>query len=94
MVPGFEWDEDKAIANFRKHGVTFEEAAEAITDPASLAWIDERDDYDEERWMLLGMSQSRILFVAYTERGDDIRVISARKAERHEQEIYYRQEAP
>jgi uncharacterized DUF497 family protein len=84
----FEWNDDKARANARKHGVTFERAKLAFGDPFAIAVLDDRDDYVEERFVLLGMAGGRHLFVAYTERGDRIRIISARRATRHEQDIY------
>ncbi|MFZ0052262.1 MAG: BrnT family toxin [Desulfobaccales bacterium] len=89
----FEWDNAKAAGNFRKHGVTFEQAAYAFRDPFGIEWIDERADYGEERVILLGMSGGQILSVAYTERHDCIRIISARRATKYEKETYYRQKA-
>src|SRR5262249_45723998 len=58
-----------------------------------VEWIDEREDYGEERSVLLGMTGGQLLYVAYTERGDNIRIISARRATHHEQDIYFRQNA-
>jgi uncharacterized DUF497 family protein len=74
--------------------VSFEDAAVACCDPFAVEWIDEREDYSEERVNLLGLSGREVLFVAYTERGDNIRIIMARRAEKHEQHRYYRQNAP
>jgi hypothetical protein len=71
----FEWDDTKAAANFRKHGVTFEQAAHAFRDSFAMEWIDARAVYDEERIILLGMSGGQILNVVYTERGEIIRII-------------------
>ncbi|MFA5111401.1 MAG: BrnT family toxin [Desulfobaccales bacterium] len=85
----FEWDDAKAAANFRKHGVTFEQAAYAFRDPFAVEWIDERSVYGEERVILLGMSGGQILSVVYTERGESIRMISARRATKHEKDNYY-----
>jgi uncharacterized DUF497 family protein len=90
----FEWDDDKATENLRLHGVSFEEATLAIRDPFSIEWLDMREAYDEERVVLVGMSQGQLLTVIYTERGVRSRIISARKATRHEQDDYYRQNAP
>jgi uncharacterized DUF497 family protein len=87
----FEWDDQKARANARKHGVTFERATGAFTDPFAVAVLDDREDYGEERFVLIGMAEGPLLFVAYTERGDRKRIISARRATRHEQELYERQ---
>jgi len=89
----FEWDDAKAAANFRKHGVTFEQAAHAFRDPFAVEWIDPRAAHAEERVILLGMSGSQILSVVYTERGERLRIISARRATKHEKDNYYRQNA-
>lgn len=89
----FEWDDAKAIANFRKHGVTFEQAAYAFRDSFGVEWLDDKADYGEERNILLAMCGSQILSVVYTERREHIRIISARRATKHEKDIYYRQNA-
>src|SRR5437899_9166180 len=140
MSLDFEWDDEKAARNIRDHeGVTFEQAAAAFSDPFAVEWIDEREEYGEERSVLLGMTGGQLLslqrhliallnfapvesrfgsckrrgkatfdipinpcarsacsrsvavglYVAYTERGDNIRIISARRATRHEQDIYF-----
>lgn len=76
----FEFHRDKAIANIRKHGVSFPEALTAILDPQAVAQED-TDSFDENRWILLGVSKkNRILVVIYTLRADSIRLISARRA--------------
>lgn len=90
---GFEWDPDKAAQNLIDHKVSFEQAAIACRDRFAVEWIDEREDYSEERFGLLGLYEHEVLYVAYTERGDNIRIITARRAERHEQDRYYRQNA-
>lgn len=92
-MSGFEWDDAKAARNLAEHKVSFAQAAVACRDPFAVAWIDEREDYGEERFGLLGLYAREVLFVAYAERGDNIRIISARRAERHEQDRYYRQNA-
>jgi uncharacterized DUF497 family protein len=84
----FEWDDAKARANARKHAVTFERARSAFADSRAVAVLDDREDYGEERFILLGMAEETLLFVAYTERGERVRIISARRATRHEQTIY------
>lgn len=89
----FEWDDAKAAANFRKHGVTFEQAVYAFRDPFAVEWIDTRAAYDEERVILLGLSGGQILSVVYTERGERLRIISARRATKYEKDHYYRQNA-
>lgn len=87
----FEWDDEKAAANLRKHGVSFETAAKAFRDPFAVEWIDDREDYGEERTILLGQADGSILVVVYTERDERIRLISARKALENEKDIYYRE---
>ncbi|MFI4948951.1 MAG: BrnT family toxin [Alphaproteobacteria bacterium] len=91
---GFEWDEEKAARNLIEHGVSFEQAALACLDPFAVEWIDERQNYGEERIGLLGLYRREVLFVAYTERGENIRIITARRAERIEQDRYYRENSP
>jgi uncharacterized DUF497 family protein len=89
----FEWDAEKATANLRDHGVAFDEAVAAFRDPFGVERVDDREDYGEERINLLGMSGGVIFHVTYTERDDRIRMISARRAVKHEQEDYYRENA-
>ena len=91
---GFEWDDDKAAHNLRHHRVSFEQALAACRDPFAVEWLDTSEDYEEERWSLLGLYGRELLYVAYTERGDNLRIISARRAEKHEQNGYYRQNSP
>ena len=88
----FEWDDAKADSNRRKHGVTFEEARAAFDDPQGLDEFD--DESDEERWKRIGLAHSGVLVVIHTERGQRTRIISAGRAKRHEQELYYRQALP
>jgi uncharacterized DUF497 family protein len=87
----FEWDDDKAAQNFAKHGVTFERARFVFNDPFGVGEYDDRRDYGEERFTRVGMVENAILFVAYTERENRIRVISARRATKDEQDDYYQQ---
>ena len=89
MMLDFEWDPAKAAENVRKHGVSFEQAALAFRDLFSVEWIDTREGYGEERVILLGTSQGQILAVVYTERGERIRIISARRATKDEQDRYF-----
>jgi uncharacterized protein len=89
----FEWRDKKAAKNLREHGIAFDKAVKVFADPFAVEWIDEREAYGEERCILLGMCEGVILHVTYTERGERIRIISARRAERHEQDNYYRQNA-
>ena len=89
MAFAFEWDPQKAIGNQRKHGVTFDEATTAFGDPFGIVVDDPRHSVGEERMVLLGHSQAdRLLAVMFTERGDRIRLISARTATRREHRNY------
>jgi uncharacterized DUF497 family protein len=85
----FEWDNDKAAINWREHGVEFRHAIRAFRDPFAVERIDAREDYGEERINLVGMCDGVLIHVTYTERGERLRLISARRAERHEQDDYY-----
>jgi hypothetical protein len=85
----FEWDPQKAKSNLKKHGVSFEEASTAFQDILSLTIDDPLHSIDEERVVLIGMSnKNRLLVVVHTEREDNIRIISARKATKEERESY------
>jgi uncharacterized protein len=83
-----EWNKSKAKDNFSKHGVSFELARKVFEDPFAVEFLDDREDYGEERFVILGLVDGRIFYVAYTERKDAIRIISARMATKHEQEAY------
>jgi uncharacterized DUF497 family protein len=84
----FEWNKSKAKDNLAKHGVSFELAKRVFDDPFAVEVLDDGQDYDEERFVIIGMVEGRILYVVYAERKDVIRLISARSATRHEQESY------
>jgi uncharacterized DUF497 family protein len=85
----FEWDKKKAVSNLRKHGVSFEEASTALRDNVSATALDPDHSEDEDRFVTLGISASgRLLAVAHTERGNNIRIISARLATKSERQIY------
>jgi uncharacterized DUF497 family protein len=87
----FKWDNTKARVNLAKHGVSFEEAASVFGDPLALTFPDPDHSIDEKRWLTFGVSQSdRLLVVVHSERDRSIRIISARKATRHERGIYER----
>jgi hypothetical protein len=89
MPLSFEWDENKAKANLAKHGVSFEEASTAFGDPLSLTIPDPAHSHAEDRSIVLGQShQRKLLVVVHTERGDNIRIISARRASRRERKSY------
>ena len=86
----YEWDNAKAVENLRKHGVDFMDAIAAVEDPNRLENLDLKFSYDEERVEIVGMANGRLLFVVVTLRGARVcRIISARKATRHEQDRYY-----
>ena len=87
----FEWDVAKAIENYAKHGVSFEHAKLVFDDSFAIERVDDRVDYGEERFILVGLSQGFLLTVVYTERDDRIRLISARHATRYEQDDYVEQ---
>lgn len=88
----FEWDRDKATANAVKHGVSFVEAITAFGDPLSLTIADPDHSQAEERYVLIGRThRNRLVVVAHTERGERIRIVSAREptpreVRRYEQE--------
>ena len=84
----FEWDDRKAAQNIAKHGVPFEYAVRVFLDPHRLDSEDTRRDYGEERWLTLGRIDDRLFVVAFTPRGNTIRLISARKASEREQRKY------
>ncbi len=89
----FEWDESKAQINIKKHGVTFDEAKTAFYDVSALVIDDPEHSDDEERFILLGMSQNaRLLVVCHCLRESEtvIRIISARKATKTESSYYGR----
>jgi len=85
----FEWDSQKAKSNMNKYGVSFEEASTAFNDPLSLTIDDPLHSTDEDRMVLIGMSyKNRVLVVVHTEKGDNIRIISARKGTKKERRYY------
>jgi uncharacterized DUF497 family protein len=85
----FEWDERKAAVNHGKHRVSFDEAATAFADPRSFTVADPGHSDSETRFVLLGMSyRNRLLVVVHTERGDRIRIITARRATARERSQY------
>lgn len=85
----FEWDRDKAAFNLEQHGVAFDEAASAFADPLSSTILDPDHSDDESRFVLVGEAFSgRLLVVVHTDRGESIRLISARLATRRERRQY------
>lgn len=89
MTKPFEWDPQKARANFLKHGVSFPDARTVFDDPSAIEFEDRRQDYGEERFVVIGMAQGRLLTVAFAARGDAVRLISARAAEPFERRRYH-----
>jgi hypothetical protein len=88
----FGWDKSKAEKNYAKHGVGFDLAKGVFKDPFAVEVLDDRQDYGEKRFVIIGMVDHLLLYVAYTERNEVIRIISARRATKHEQEAYFQQE--
>jgi uncharacterized DUF497 family protein len=85
----FEWDDNKARTNLAKHGVSFEEASTVFADALSITIPDPAHSQAEARFIILGHShRQRLLVVVHTERGDKIRLISARRASRNERKQY------
>lgn len=86
----YEWDEAKAAANLAKHGISFTAAARGLEDPHKMEFLDDRLDYGEERIQSLCMARGEVLFIVTVMPDENIcRIISARKATRHEQEQYF-----
>lgn len=85
----FEWDPDKADVNVDKHGVSFPEAAAIFGDPLAITYFDPQHSDDEDRFLTFGHStDGRLLVVSHTDRGDRIRIISARETTRRERKQY------
>jgi uncharacterized DUF497 family protein len=86
----FIWDDKKNQANFKKHGIDFNDAVRAWYDPNRLDFFDDEHSTNETRWIFLGVVAGVVLFVVETEPYENtVRIISARKALKHEQEVYY-----
>jgi len=89
----FDWDERKQKINIRKHGVSFEEARTAFYDENAIQYFDPDHSEDEDRFLLLGMSiKPQILVVCHCFRESEtlVRIISARKADKSEEQVYWR----
>jgi uncharacterized protein len=85
----FDWDENKAVSNRSKHGVSFEEAKTVFDDPLYVDFYDPAHSDEEDRYLIVGeSSQRRLLIASYTERGNLIRLISAREVTRTERKVY------
>lgn len=83
----FEWDEAKNRANVAKHGLNFRDAERVLLGPCAT-FLDDRFDYGEERLISLGLLAGRVIVIAHAPRDEKTRIISMRKANRREQEIY------
>lgn len=86
----FEWDEEKNSVNIKKHGISFEFATGVFFDEYRIERVDFAHSDDEERLFTIGKVQS-VLFVVFTERKENIRIISARKATKEEENEYYKE---
>ncbi|HEX5873517.1 MAG TPA: BrnT family toxin [Pyrinomonadaceae bacterium] len=85
----FEWDEDKALKNAKKHRVSFEQAQQAFEDPRAVPFEDVRNSrHDETRYVMIGMSSIGLLFVSFTHRDEVVRLISARRTEKWMVKVY------
>jgi uncharacterized DUF497 family protein len=86
----FEWDEKKRLINIRKHGIDFADVP-AIFELDTVTVIDDRSEYGETRYQTLGLLKSRVILVVHTESETVIRIISARKATKYEEKIYFQE---
>jgi hypothetical protein len=85
----FEWNPNKAKKNIEKHGVSFDEAATVFFDPLSMTYDDPDHSYDENRYIIIGLSDlGRLLFVSHAETDNIIKIISARQLTRKERKQY------
>jgi len=89
MKKDFEWDERKDAINKKKHGVSFEDATMVFFDPNLVEAYSENHSFFEERWKVIGLSGLALLAVFFTERHGSVRIISARKADKIEEEEYF-----
>ena len=86
----FEWDKAKRRSNLWRHGIDFAKLRE-VFEGAPVTYSDDRYDYGEERLITLGLLKGRVVSIVHTESDDVIRIISARKAERHEEIRYFKE---
>lgn len=89
MNADFVWDVAKARTNFLKHGVRFEDAINVFEDVFAIEFEDNRDDYGEDRFIIIGLADTKLLCVVYAFRDEKIRLISARVAEPFERRSYF-----
>jgi len=85
----FVWEKKKNAKNKRKHGVPFERAEKVFYDPRCVVMFDKEHSIFEDRWMAIGFSDMALLSVIFTERDGFVRIISARKADKDEEEDYF-----
>jgi len=86
----FEWDEAKRLANLDKHGIDFIDVPE-VFDGDIITVEDSRYSYGEQRFVTFGVLQGRVVAVVYTDRGESVRIVSARKATKNEQRTYFQE---
>jgi len=86
----FSWDEAKRLSNLQKHGIDFRDAPK-IFRGLTLTAEDDREPYGERRFLTLGLLEDQVVSVAHTDRGEEIRVISIRKATKYEARFYFSQ---
>ena len=86
----YEWDETKRLINLRKHGIDFIQIS-AVFDSEILTIEDDRHNYGEQRFVTFGLLQGRVIAIVHTEQENRIRIISARKATKYEQQTYFQQ---
>ena len=86
----FEWDEAKRRENLRKHGIDFVDLP-PLFDGVTVTVLDDRFDYGEDRFLTVGVLQGIVIVVAHTETAELIRFISARKATRNEEDLYFKE---
>jgi uncharacterized DUF497 family protein len=85
----FEWDENKNLENIKKRGIRFEKAVKAFDDDLAIPLLDEEhSDENETRYALIGMCEIGLVFISFTFRGENYRIISARKASRKMEKMY------
>lgn len=88
MALQFEWDDEKEQSNVEKHGVDFDTAVKVFFDPNRIEYYDKSHSTDEDRFITIGLA-GKLLFVVYTERKENVRLISARLATNSERRRYY-----
>ncbi len=85
----YSYDRAKKAANLKKHGLDFDDARQVIESGQTVTFEDNRFDYDEPRFITLGILGEAVVFIVTTESDTEIRIISMRKADKHEQKIYF-----